>query len=196
MENLWLLAGLKEATSWAVHATELDTEAALTHDRYTAASTFIYGLLCQICSGKALTIVRLCAAGNGLQAWRHLCKEYEPKRALRWATMLSSILAPKWSECDFCAQWLEWERKIEVYQNQSRGSIPPDFRAAIVLNVAPKSVKDYFNLTPEDVAEDYEKLKHHLKMYFMRSRRFNDEGALAEGAGGTCLDQGQRQGQR
>ena len=72
------------------------------------ASEFLYSLLVQICSGKALLIVRLCGDGNGILAWRKLLNAYEPRQAMRFTAMLSSLFTPHWMEgFDFSSQWMQ-----------------------------------------------------------------------------------------
>eukprot|EP00972_Heterocapsa_arctica_P033197 4883735-Heterocapsa_arctica.AAC.1 len=47
-------------------------------------STLLYNLLVQLVQGRALTIVRSVTDVNGLEVWRLLVAEYEPKQAARW----------------------------------------------------------------------------------------------------------------
>ena len=41
----------------------------------------LYGILVQVCSGRALGVIRTVRESNGLEAWRALCAEYEPALA-------------------------------------------------------------------------------------------------------------------
>ena len=58
---------------------------------------FLYGLLVQVCAGRALALLRIVPDNNGLEAWRVMCREYEPKVAARTTAMLSAILNPTWT---------------------------------------------------------------------------------------------------
>ena len=112
MDNLFQLIGISEATTFAITATDMDLALTLLPSKFEGAAKFLHSFLVQVTSGKAFLIVRLCADGNGLMAWRRLIQEYEPKAAMRWTAMLSALLTPKWAEDgNFSLQWLEWERK-------------------------------------------------------------------------------------
>eukprot|EP00974_Lingulodinium_polyedra_P027983 2703017-Lingulodinium_polyedra.AAC.1 len=45
-----------------------------------------------VLSGDANKIVRACEKGNGLEAWRRLCWEYEPNRMARQGVVLAGLL--------------------------------------------------------------------------------------------------------
>eukprot|EP00972_Heterocapsa_arctica_P032029 4718866-Heterocapsa_arctica.AAC.1 len=69
-----------------------------------------FNVLVQICSGKALAILMVVPSGNGFEAWRMFCKEFEPSSSARCAAMLAGLLAPRWDRAvSFIDQWLAWE---------------------------------------------------------------------------------------
>eukprot|EP00972_Heterocapsa_arctica_P030548 4496859-Heterocapsa_arctica.AAC.1 len=57
-------------------------------------NTLLYNLLVQLVRGRALAVVRGVDDANGLEVWRQLQLEYEPRRAARYAQMLQGILTP------------------------------------------------------------------------------------------------------
>ena len=57
----------------------------------------LYAILVSVVQNKALSILLNVEKGNGLQAWRRLKLEYEPKLPGRQATMLAGLIAPSWS---------------------------------------------------------------------------------------------------
>jgi hypothetical protein len=190
MDSLFVLVGISKSTTWAVQASPLEIEMSLLPKEYEGISVFLHAILSQLCSGKALTIVRLCADNNGLRAWRHLVREYEPKQALRWTTMLTSLLNPKWVENDdFQGQWLEWERKTDVYERQAGAHLPDDIKAAVVLEHAPKTVREFLEQSPVDCTESYMAMKTQLRLFFLRKRRFDDAGQLRAGNAGMSIDE-------
>eukprot|EP00975_Prorocentrum_lima_P012571 2665044-Prorocentrum_lima.AAC.1 len=70
---------------------------------------------------------------NGFEAWRRLNLEYEPALPGRHASMLASLIGPRWSE-DVAAWRLEladWERAIERYETQSMQTFAPALRLAV-----------------------------------------------------------------
>eukprot|EP00972_Heterocapsa_arctica_P055359 8166282-Heterocapsa_arctica.AAC.1 len=44
----------------------------------------LHDLLVQLVTGRALAIVRGVSDANGLEVWRLMVAEYEPKQAARW----------------------------------------------------------------------------------------------------------------
>ena len=96
----------------------------------------------QICSEKALLIVRLCGDGNGILAWRKLLNTYEPKQAMRFTAMLSSLLTPQWMEgLDFSSQWMQWEQQMDMYEQASAARIPDEVKCAVILRWVPKMIR-------------------------------------------------------
>ena len=65
------------------------------HETVQARSRLLYLLLSQSLGGKALTILRGVHHANGLEAWRRLTLEYEPRTVARSTAMLTGILTPK-----------------------------------------------------------------------------------------------------
>ena len=55
----------------------------------------VYNVLAQVCTGRALSVVRNVERGNGLECWRRLVREYEPASGARWSAMLAGILSPE-----------------------------------------------------------------------------------------------------
>eukprot|EP00972_Heterocapsa_arctica_P029847 4398608-Heterocapsa_arctica.AAC.1 len=61
---------------------------------HLAKARLLYGILVQVCSGRALSLLRLNTESNGLECWRQLHVEFEPATATRTTAMLSSLLMP------------------------------------------------------------------------------------------------------
>ena len=57
-----------------------------------ARSRFLYSLLVQICSGRALAIIRLVTSQKGFEAWRQLEAEFAPVEPSRAVAMLAGLL--------------------------------------------------------------------------------------------------------
>ena len=102
MTNAFTLLGLNDLTQRAERAEEMHLEPATMSRDNEEADKFVFSFLCQVTTGKALTVVRL--AGSGLRAWKHLCKTYEPHVAARWTAMLTSLLNPSWKFSDYEAK--------------------------------------------------------------------------------------------
>ena len=105
MENSFMLIGVVDFIKAAVGMEERVLQHSVIPDRAEGASKVVYGILVATTSGKALTTVRL-AKENGFVAWKRLVELFEPRRALRYTSMLRGLLNPKWIDTkDFFAQW-------------------------------------------------------------------------------------------
>ena len=80
-------------------AADLEEEPYLheTADSAVELARVLYAILVSVVQSKALSIMMNVEKGNGLQAWRRLKREYEPKLPGRHATMLAGLIAPAWS---------------------------------------------------------------------------------------------------
>ena len=77
MEAILSLLGLDDLADEAVRDT-VNADARLMTDADEMRSKMLYNLLVQLCSGKALSLVRTVRRADGLAAWAKLVREYEP----------------------------------------------------------------------------------------------------------------------
>ncbi len=101
-------------------------------------SRLLYALLSQICSGRALNIVRLCQTGKGFTAWQALVAEYEPRLTTRLCAMLSALLNPRWSQdsAGFFDALRAWERSVLEYEAATSLTLPDEIKCATVARYA------------------------------------------------------------
>lgn len=82
------------------------------------------------------------AGDSGLQAWKWLVREYEPKAAMRFSAMLTNLLKPRWDATkDFVPQWLESERRVAHYELSAKTRLPGDIKCATILRWGPQRVR-------------------------------------------------------
>ena len=62
------------------------------NDKEQRFSTLLYYLLVMLSKKKALDKVKSVSEGHGLECWRLMHKEWEPKHSGRWGVMLQKIL--------------------------------------------------------------------------------------------------------
>ena len=62
-------------------------------DQQAIAKT-LYFILVQTVGGRALQMLRAVPGHNGLEAWRQLVKDYEPKNPIRAVGLLPQIWSP------------------------------------------------------------------------------------------------------
>ena len=74
----------------------------------------LYHFLVQTVDGRALQPLHLVPRGNGLEAWRVQCREYQPAVGGRFANMLRNILNPKtWQAvADFRESLTSWDNLV------------------------------------------------------------------------------------
>ena len=102
VESFASLCGWYDYMDQARQATALLDFSALVGNAAEVAKS-LYHFLVQTVDGRAVELIHLVQRGNGLEAWRVLCREYKPAAGGRFAKMLRNILNPKsWqSSVDF-----------------------------------------------------------------------------------------------
>ena len=179
MDNTWTILGVDQLMKWCTTATDHDLDPEFLGEAQSAVSRFVYGMLVQLCSGKALVTIRLVTAEDGLKAWKKLVTTYEPAIAIRWNAMLSGILNPQWNDDgDFEVQLLEWEHKVDKYTNVTQVQVPDSIKCATVMRWAPTSVRDYLHRSPIDVMTNYGVLRSQLVLYFTKARTYDNLGNI------------------
>ena len=152
---------------------------------------FLYNLLVQVCHGKALALVRLVPRADGASAWRSLVQEDEPDEASRHCALLVGLMSPDWKEgVPFVDQLLAWEKRLTEYEVAAVATAPDTFKCAIVMKYAPKSVKEFLRITPEDLTRDYGRLRHALQTYQTRGRAYDGTGCLVGPEGALPMEVG------
>eukprot|EP00972_Heterocapsa_arctica_P108081 15917545-Heterocapsa_arctica.AAC.1 len=98
----------------------------------------LFNILVQVWSGKASAILKVVPSGNGLEAWRLFCKEYEPNNSARCAAMLTGLLSPVWDPTvDWVDQWLAWEHAVAQYEEASGTRLGDGVKCATVARWCP-----------------------------------------------------------
>ena len=84
------------------------------------------------CKGKALKVVLTKKEGEGFEAWRALVNKYEPTGKASVAGKLAEILRSPF-EGDLLDAITTFERKIMIYEAQSRETISDSFKIGFVI---------------------------------------------------------------
>ena len=95
-------------------------------------SVQVFYVLALTCRGKALQVVRRVPEGFGFEAWKQLCRQFEPRLPSRFQGMLQSLLAP--TRVDEPVQTIDqWERTVkEVYEEQSGDKVSENIKLAVL----------------------------------------------------------------
>jgi hypothetical protein len=176
MEAILSLLGLDDLAEAAVRE-GVDADARLMTDADELRSKILYNLLVQLCSGKALSLVRTVRRADGLGSWAKLVREYEPSVAARHCAMLSSLLCPSLEDSKpFTEQLLEWERKITEYELVTKAAFPDAYKCAVISRWAPKRVREFLRVNTSDLTASYAELKRALRDLQVRSQTFDAVG--------------------
>ena len=94
-------------------------------------STQLFYVLALTCRGKALQVVRRVPEGFGFEAWKQLCREFEPRLPSRFQGMLQALLAP--SRVDDPVQTFhQWESRVKDYEEQSGDKVSENIKLAVL----------------------------------------------------------------
>ncbi|CAE8719240.1 unnamed protein product, partial [Polarella glacialis] len=176
MEAILSLLGLDDLAEAAVRE-GVDADARLLSDADELRSKMLYNLLVQLCSGKALSLVRTVRRADGLGSWAKLVREYEPSVAARHCAMLSFLLCPGFEDSKpFTEQLLEWERRITDYELVTKAMFPDAYKCAVISRWAPKRVREFLRVNTSDLTASYGELKRALRDLQVRSQTFDAAG--------------------
>ena len=142
-----------------------------------ARSRFWYQLLVQICSGKALAIIRLVTSQNSFEAWRQLEAEFAPVEPSRAVAMLAGFLTLRWDAArPFMEQLLVWERQVLAYEVLTMAPLGSATMCAVVLRRAPPAIREFLRTASQDLLGSYDQLKQAISTYLSRGRVFDATG--------------------
>ena len=126
----------------------------------------LYAVLQTICEKEAFIIVRAAGKSNGLEAWRRLCKRYDPSIGGRRGALLGNVLNPSRVNKieEFSAAVESWEEQVRQYKNRRKpeGTSPTldeDIRVAILESICPAEVEKHLQLNQAQFA-DYDEVRN------------------------------------
>ena len=97
-----------------------------------AASEQLSFILVMVCRGPALDQVVNSGPGEGLVAWRSLCRRFEPNVRSRFAGVLLGILSFDFSG-DTIARLEAFERELMTYERANAEVVTDGIRIGVVL---------------------------------------------------------------
>jgi len=137
----------------------------------------LYGILGDYVQGKGLTLIQSVGYRGGFEAWRRLCKEYQPRGPTRKVLWKSQLLRVDLSgpENAFEQRLQKWEKDVRDFETQTGGSIGQDDKCGVLLMSAPPSLSTILQLTPACI-EDWTLMRFLADDYFQKSRQYSTEG--------------------
>ena len=113
------------------------------------ASEQLAFILVMVCRGAALDQVVNAGPGEGLLAWRSLCRRFEPRVKTRFAGVLLGLLNFDFSG-DLIARMEAFERELAQYERTSGEAVSDGMRIGIVLQrLEESSLKQHLLLNTE-----------------------------------------------
>ena len=164
----------------------------LTPDEISLSSQLYY-MLMLMCTDRALDKISGAKTGVGIEAWRILCQEYEPKQAARFASDLMRILGYEFNATDLTASLEAWERLVREYEARTEVEIPEFIKAGIIMLRLPSGpvsqhiVLNAASMTSFDkVRKEVDAIRNaqNAAAYAAGGTQAMDIGALGKGAGG------------
>ena len=109
----------------------------------SVAADFYHALIL-FCTVKALKIVLTNKEGEGFEAWRALVNKFEPTSKASVVGKLAEILRTP-SDGDFLDSITTFERKIMIYEAQSRETISDSLKiGCVIAGMGQNSMKEHF----------------------------------------------------
>ena len=126
----------------------------------------------QTVDGRALQLIHLVQRGNGLEAWRVLCREYQPAVGGRFVNMLRNILnAMQWqSSVDFRESLISWDNLVLELEQRSSEKISETLKIAIALDHAPTRIAESLRLSGPDVRDNYPAMRDAMRSLYESTR--------------------------
>ena len=143
----------------------------------------LFNVLTQSIEGRALSIIMNAEPSNGLQAWRLLVDNYEPKIGGRYTAMLMGIIGPQWGhikEADFMESVDTWEVQIRRYEDQSREKVTAATKVAVIMKHAPGGIRAALRTSSSIIGSDYERLKKAIRDYLQTGADYDPKGLTTE----------------
>ena len=123
--------------------------AVMTTQGHRESSEQLAFIMVMLCRGAALDQVVNAGSGEGLLAWRSLCRRFEPKVRTRFAGVLLGLLNFDFSG-DMIAKVEAFERELAQYERTSGEEVSDGIRVGVVLQrLEESSLKQHLLLNAE-----------------------------------------------
>ena len=121
--------------------------------------------LVSLCRDEPLTIVRNSNKGFGLDAWRRLCREYEPSTEQANFRILRRVLQPAQQSLDHLRMSIEtWERETREYQDRSSEKLSDAVLRLTLQSMCPPSLQEHIEFHSNRLS-NYKTLKQEIDSY-------------------------------
>jgi hypothetical protein len=144
---------------------ELDDDHRETETSKSARGGELYDILCQNCTGEALSIVKAVTDMEGWTAWKTLFKKYNPKTMARGVRLVCEVTNPPRCKdlTEIEGSITKWEEKRRTLTSQFSETLSPVLIVAIFTNMMPTTVQDYIYSIVDFQGMTYENLKERVR---------------------------------
>ena len=129
-----------------------------------ARSGELYEVLCQFCSGEALSVIKGVPDMEGIEAWRRLRRKYNPRTMARGVRMLCEVTNPSkvTSLNDVEMEINKWEEKVRALRAQFGEELTNGMKIAILTNMMPHVLQDFIDTHVEKETK-YEEVRDKVR---------------------------------
>jgi hypothetical protein len=112
----------------------------------------LYDILCQVCGGEALSLIKSVLDLNGFAAWQVLYKKYNPKTMARGVRLLCEVTNPAKIKdmSGIEAAITKWEDRLATLKTQFGEGFSEWTQIAIFTNMMPTNIQDYIYSIMDD----------------------------------------------
>ena len=154
----------------------------LQEERYSAE---LYDILCQVCDGDAMSILKNVEDCSGARAWQRLWRKYNPRTMARRIMMLTEVTCPpRITELKDVEQAINsWNEKYTKLCNEFGEKLSDPMRIAIILNIMPRSIQEhvYSHIGTE---ESYDNTVYKIKLMAGQKMAMDVGGPVPMDVGG------------
>ena len=116
----------------------------------TALSRQLYYMLVMLTTDDAHRMMANVEQGNGAEAWRRLCWEYEPDVRVRHGAVLHALLRREFGKdvnSDLAVEIETFERDVRRWEEQSGKTLDPDIKVSVLMGgMQNQKVRDHLEL--------------------------------------------------
>lgn len=134
-------------------------------EQKTTLSRQLYYMLVMLTSDDAQSLVGNVDQGNGAEAWRRLCWEYEPNVKVRHGAVLHALLRREFGKDvngDLAVEIERFEKDVRRYEDQSGRKLDDDVKMSILIGgMQNTKVKDHLELNASRL-EKYAQMRNEV----------------------------------
>ena len=143
-----------------------------------AQSERLYSLLTGLMKQRPLRLVRGVSNQNGLEAWRILTKDLQPRTRQRSLALVQALNKVQFDATKSVTEQLpQYDLMVREYERSSQTTYPDDLKIASVVAALPPNLRVHIQMALQDDTT-FEDLRQRIELYEQVSQRWMSEGGL------------------